>query len=104
MTNIEFADTLEKLAAKYRESETLEQPYFRVWGWSKEELASHLRAFGGKWHKVLADNEGDSIVLESLTYPGLTVIAPRSTVCRRLNPEWECDPITSPAEEAGMLA
>lgn len=103
MTNIEFAVTLEKLAAKYRENETLPQVGLSAWMFTKGDLATALKGFGGKWIKDTSDDISDTLDFRSVHLPGLKLWINRNKVCRRLV-TYECDPIMSPAEEAEMLA
>lgn len=103
MTNAEFADTLEKLAAKYRENGALSVFPLMLYVLDKTSLQSALKSFGGKWKKEESSPEDSYLTFASVSYPPLEVYIPRAMVCRRIV-TYECDPIMSPEEEAEVLA
>ena len=102
MTNMELAEQLEKIAAKYREDDTLPQVGVSEYFWDKTNLVSAIRGFGGKWIKHDGGNdECASIRLESVDYAPMVLSVSKSRVCRRFV-SYECEPLLSPSDEADV--
>ena len=102
MTNMELAEQLEKIAAKYREDDTLPQVGVSEYFWDKENLVSAIRGFGGKWIKHDGGNdEFASIRLESVDYAPMVLSVSKSRVCRKVV-SYECEPLLSPSDEADV--
>ena len=100
LTNIQFAETLEKLAQIYRENPDLPRLFLSPYAWSKEELLLMIHGFGGAWEKDL-DSRSDYIQIRSQKFPPLTVVIPRDRVCKKIV-TWDCQPLLTP-EDLGEL-
>jgi hypothetical protein len=103
MTNVEFAEKLEKLAIKYRENLELRQ--FMIFSslYSKEEAAAVIRTLGGKWVKKMptGNDEYSSITFASEEF-SCQFVLPRNILCERVV-TYNCTPLLSPEEEAELL-
>ena len=105
MTNAEFADVLERMAAHYRVDDRLPEVSLSLFLSDKDTLRSTLKSLGGKWVKAgMNDNsEYADLRFTSPTFGPLTIYIPRSKVCRKIV-TFECDPIMSPEDEAELFA
>jgi hypothetical protein len=96
MTKEQFVKALRDMADLWeRAEETPEPPIFYMGVYSKDELISRLRLFGGVWDKKFRD---DYLDLVSRRFP-VKVYIPREQVCRK-TVTWDCVPTLSPDDEA----
>ena len=105
MTNVDFAEKLEKLAAKYRENSELKK--FMIFSslYSKEEATTIIKTLGGKWAKKMPI-KGDDAEYATITFAseefGCQFVLPRNVLCERVV-TYNCTPLLSPEEEAQLL-
>jgi hypothetical protein len=101
-TNLANAEKLLALAKVYRDATvTLTDPYLTIMTWTKVDCAKWIRAIGGRF--VKKEGPVNDIRFVSSRIPCIEVAIPRNIICRRLNPEYECEPLLSPEEEAEIL-
>jgi hypothetical protein len=71
---------------------------------TKEEVVRVIRAIGGKWTKAVRNGDWVYPQMVFTHESGLEVHIARDRVCRRLNPEWECEPLFSLEEEKELVS
>lgn len=111
MTNIEYAESLEQIAAFYRAHPEMSQPHpeLYIFHYDKAEFVADALtlAKGGRVEKS-ADSAGSTLsdYHAKRTFGGITVDVriSRSTVCRLVSPAvYECpDSLLEAAEEYGV--
>lgn len=105
MTNLEFADTLERLAVKYRENESIRQVMLYAHVYEKDAVLSIVKGLGGKWTKTISNDSSEyaTVRFDSVEFAPMIVSIPRDKVCRRTI-QWDCEPLLKPEDEAEILA
>ena len=77
-------------------------PSLKIYATTKDQVIALIRAIGGKFVKRIGWS-GDTMYYDSQRLPGVSVWIYRNLVCRRVTPEYECEPLFSPEEEAEIL-
>lgn len=96
MTNVEFAQSLRKLAELYETAlAEMDKPILRIYVYDKPDLAKWLHAVGGMFKKTEPYIGADTLLFESRRIPEFGISIPRDKVCKKIV-KWECEPLMSP--------
>lgn len=95
MTNVEFSESLTKLAEFYANTAAeQEKPILRIYVYTKADLVKWLHLIGGMFTKDTS-SWSDTLIFMSKRIPEFGISIPRDKVCKKIV-TWECEPALSP--------